>query len=390
MIPVVYDIEEDSENYYIIQEYIEGISLRELFYDRTTINIENITDYFIQLTELFVYLHEQKPYPIIYIDLKPEHIICGQGRIHLIDFGSAIQLKNSYITGQFMGTKGFAAPEIVNCLEVDERTDIYVIGAVMKWWFTGKTLSENDLKKGIHNIEFDNEVKNCPGNLRDIIMKCLETEKDNRFQTVRELNQKLRQCSFKLSKDKSSYRIAVAGSQPRVGVTHFCTTLVCYLNQNHQKCLYEEKNDTAILPMLCEKGKGFYEQQGIVKGKHFYGLPKYGKGIDMGILDYDIVVQDYGYIGRCSTSEFEKADMCVIIGGIKEWEINYTKSVLNSRMAEVIGDKLYLVLQGKASLVKRYRNEFNLKKIYFMLFNNNPFIAEKNMKKFLEKLLKEV
>lgn len=58
----------------------------------------------------------------------------------------------------------------------------------MKWWFTGKTLSENDLKKGIHNIEFDNEVKNCPGNLRDIIMKCLETEKDNRFQTVRELN----------------------------------------------------------------------------------------------------------------------------------------------------------------------------------------------------------
>lgn len=61
-----------------------------------------------------------------------------------------------------MGTKGFAAPEIVNCLEVDERTDIYVIGAVMKWWFTGKTLSENDLKKGIHNIEFDNEVKIVP------------------------------------------------------------------------------------------------------------------------------------------------------------------------------------------------------------------------------------
>ena len=91
-IPTIYDVEEDDEYYYIIEEYVQGQSMEAYVLRQNCISIDMAVHMALQICDVMKYLHNQKPYPIIYQDLKPEHIIlCGK-RIVLIDFGIRIYI----------------------------------------------------------------------------------------------------------------------------------------------------------------------------------------------------------------------------------------------------------------------------------------------------------
>lgn len=88
-IPLIYDIDEDDTTLYIVEEYIPGESL-----DRMMVHPENISQELIlkigfELCDILDYLHHTAPYPILYQDLKPEHIIVCGNQVKLIDFGIA-------------------------------------------------------------------------------------------------------------------------------------------------------------------------------------------------------------------------------------------------------------------------------------------------------------
>ena len=94
-IPKIYDIEKDESNIYLVEEYIDGESLDEYLLHQQFISLERFLDICIELCEIFTYLHTKIPEPIIYKDLKPEHIIVCRERIKLIDFGISIYVSNS-------------------------------------------------------------------------------------------------------------------------------------------------------------------------------------------------------------------------------------------------------------------------------------------------------
>ena len=111
-IPTIYDIEQDDSYYYLIEEYVEGESLEEFLLHQTNISQNTFFDISLQLCDIFRYLHCFSPSPILYMDLKPEHIIvCGM-QIKLIDFNVATYLSNLGNVYNLFGNKEFGAPEL--------------------------------------------------------------------------------------------------------------------------------------------------------------------------------------------------------------------------------------------------------------------------------------
>ena len=123
-IPTIYDVEEDDENYYIIEEYIQGQSLEAFVLHQDCISIDTAVHMTLQICDVIKYLHDQKPEPVIYQDLKPEHIIlCGK-RVVLIDFGISSYITTNGSTFQNFGTEGYAPPEKYQGIACDIQTDI--------------------------------------------------------------------------------------------------------------------------------------------------------------------------------------------------------------------------------------------------------------------------
>ena len=132
-IPTIYDVEEDDKSYYIIEEYIQGQSLEAFVLHQDCISIDTVIYMALQICDVVKYLHDQKPQPVIYQDMKPEHIIlCGK-RIVLIDFGISSYITTHGNTFQKFGTHGYAPPEKYQGVSCDVRADIFGIGKVLEF-----------------------------------------------------------------------------------------------------------------------------------------------------------------------------------------------------------------------------------------------------------------
>ena len=113
-IPVIYDIEEDSRFVYMIEEFIQGESLDTFVHRQSYISQELVISFGIRLCGILEYLHQSMPYPVLYQDLKPEHIILCGDQLKLVDFGIAAFFTGSDKHFQFFGTEEFAAPEVLS------------------------------------------------------------------------------------------------------------------------------------------------------------------------------------------------------------------------------------------------------------------------------------
>lgn len=97
----------------MIEEYIQGESLETFVSHQKSISEELIVKLGIQLCDIFTYLHHLSPYPILYQDLKPEHIILCGDQVKLLDFGIASFLPVSEKISNFTAQAATAAPEIL-------------------------------------------------------------------------------------------------------------------------------------------------------------------------------------------------------------------------------------------------------------------------------------
>ena len=124
--------------------------------------------------------------------------------------------------------------------------------------------------------------------------------------------------------------------------------------------------------------------------KNFYGLPRYGKAIVMEDINYNIVVQDCGCLSKDSKREIEKADVCIFLGGIKEWEIENTRQIMREAEEKGIGEKAFFVLWGGVEKNGKYRKLFRGKRVFFMPYNAEPFKLGKEFRGFLKNLVNQM
>ena len=214
-IPAIYDMEEDEEACYIIEEYIEGESLEALMLQSSVITLDFICYVMSEIANVLDYMHHLKPYPVIYQDLKAEHVIVGKDGVKLIDFGIAAYLDHQGNKLQNFGTPGFCAPEKRTQAKISEQTDVFSMG---------KLLEELIVAEGQKKSQY----------LMHIAKKAADPDVSKRYASVREfmseLSEHMQSNHDSMNQKHLLKKIVAAGSQPRIGTTHLAISLTEYLN----------------------------------------------------------------------------------------------------------------------------------------------------------------
>lgn len=185
MLPRIVDIFEDRDCIYIVEDYVEGITLDDLLKQQKKVDEALGLQWFRDLCGVLRYLHGQQPHPIIYRDMKPANIMLQpDGSLKLIDFGIAREYKQeSNADTTYIGTKGYAAPEQFGKAQTDARTDIYALGVTMYHLLTGKSPYEPPYQF----VPVRQLVPELSHGIEYILSKCIQSEPADRYQTVDEL-----------------------------------------------------------------------------------------------------------------------------------------------------------------------------------------------------------
>jgi serine/threonine protein kinase/tetratricopeptide (TPR) repeat protein len=194
----MFDLGEEKGQHYITMEYVPGGDLKRLI--RRTKHLAVGTAISIA-KQICKGLEEAHSLGIVHRDLKPNNImIDDNGNVRIMDFGIARTVKEKGITGPgvMIDTPEYMSPEQVEAKEVDQRSDIYSLGVIMYEMLTGRLPFEADTPFAVgvkHKSEIPVNPKDLnsqiPDDLSGVILKCLEKDKEDRYQSAGEARSKL-------------------------------------------------------------------------------------------------------------------------------------------------------------------------------------------------------
>jgi len=206
----IHSIEEFNNQLFIVMEFVEGKTLKD---KKDSLSEKQILEIGIQVAEGLAAAHEKG---IVHRDIKPENIMIRKdGIAQIMDFGLAKLYNESNVSrltkaGSTVGTIGYMSPEQVQGLDVDHRTDIFSLGVVLYELLAGESPF-----KGIHETAIMYEIVNVEAQpistikesfspeLDEIILECLEKDKDERCQSAKELAKDLRKIKKSTGHRKS-------------------------------------------------------------------------------------------------------------------------------------------------------------------------------------------
>lgn len=213
----IYEIGEEQGKHYIATELIEGQTLRERLAD-SRVELPFVLDIISQLASALAKAHEVG---IVHRDIKPENIMVNSdGYVKVLDFGLAklseskarprdleapTLMHGNTLPGTVMGTVNYMSPEQARGLDVDERTDIWSLGVVLYEMLAGtppfKGATPTDVTVAILEREpaalasLSDEI---PAELDWVVKKALRKDRDERYQTAKEISGDLRQLKQEL------------------------------------------------------------------------------------------------------------------------------------------------------------------------------------------------
>lgn len=378
-IPMIYDMEEDENFLYIIEEYIQGESLSAFLQNHNNISQETIISFGIQLCGIIEYLHNQKPYPILYLDLKPEHIIICGNQLKLIDYGISSVFGGHNIPSQSHGTPGFAAPEQRNGSHLVLQTDVYGIGAVLYYMLTKELLPPYSGTVYLF-------PKYCSLHFKKIIKKAVSPEYKKRYQNANELRKALLKISLGRAdiqqKAHLLKKISIIGSQEHIGVTHIAVSLVSWLNHLDQDAYYESVETTNFLSSLACYQDHVWEEHGVLRYHNFQAVT--ASSFWSETKKSHIFVQDYG-TDVVSVQGEENRDLLILVLGSRTWEMEYGLRACQALSGE---EDLILICNyndkqtaGKyASILKR--------QVYYFPLDQDPFAWTKEKHRLFQEIWK--
>ncbi len=187
----IYEYIEENDTGYIIMEYLQGKTLREIIEEKGKMKEEEIKEITGQIIKGMKEVHEKG---ILHRDIKPENIMIEEGKVKVLDFGAA----REYVLGQSREmsqiiTEGYAPPEqYAGRGKYGPEVDIYAIGASMYEMATGKKPA-NAIERmyGKGETEKRIEEEKISEGMKSTISKCLEIKAENRYKKLEELEKEL-------------------------------------------------------------------------------------------------------------------------------------------------------------------------------------------------------
>ncbi|MCI2127463.1 MAG: Stk1 family PASTA domain-containing Ser/Thr kinase [Olsenella sp.] len=189
----VYDWGKDGDTYYIIMEYLRGTDLKSGIRKHGALDCKKVAQIGSQIAQALSVAHN---HDIIHRDIKPQNIMVQpDGNIKVMDFGIA-RAKNSHLTtdNSVLGTAHYVSPEQTQGKPLGPTTDLYSLGIVMYEAATGRVPFDGDnavtvaMKQVTEQPVPPSQINpNVDPQLEAVILKCMQKDPKDRFQTADEL-----------------------------------------------------------------------------------------------------------------------------------------------------------------------------------------------------------
>jgi len=195
----IFDWGKDGDTYYIIMEYLRGTDLKSGIRKHGALDCRKVAQIGSQICQALSVAHR---HDIIHRDIKPQNIMVQpDGNIKVMDFGIA-RAKNSHLTtdNSVLGTAHYVSPEQTQGKELGPTSDLYSLGIVMYEAATGQVPfdGEDAISVALKQVN-DQPVPpsrlnpKVDASLEGIILKCMQKNPEDRFQTAAELYRVLRE-----------------------------------------------------------------------------------------------------------------------------------------------------------------------------------------------------
>lgn len=191
----MYDVGEDNGIYYIVMEYIEGKTLKQLIKKRGALTLSEAIDIMLQITDGISQAHDSY---IIHRDLKPQNIMIKEdGTIKITDFGIAMALNSTQLTqtNSVMGSVHYLPPEQASGKGSTIRSDIYSMGILFYEILTGTLPFKGDNAVEIALKQMRDEIPSIrkknpaiPQSVENVILKATAKNPKNRYSDAKEMH----------------------------------------------------------------------------------------------------------------------------------------------------------------------------------------------------------
>lgn len=217
----IYDVGSENGLYYIVMEYVEGITLKTYIEKKGQLSFKESASIAIQVARGIEAAHNKN---IIHRDIKPQNIIIStDGKVKVTDFGIAKATSSNTISSDVMGSVHYASPEQARNGFVDGRSDIYSLGIVMFEMVTGRVPFDGDTTVAVALQHLQEEIArpsiyapDLPISFEKIILKCTQKTPDRRYQTIEALLTDIRRSLAHPDEDFVTIAPLVDGGKTKV------------------------------------------------------------------------------------------------------------------------------------------------------------------------------
>lgn len=194
----IFDVAQEQDVYYIVMEYVEGRTLKEIIRDEAPLTVDMAVNIAIMICDGIHHAHERG---IIHRDIKPHNILVTRdGMVKVADFGIAQAISKKTITygGKILGSVHYISPEQARGEPLTRATDIYSLGCVLYEMLTGKVPfdAESAITVALKHIHDDpvpprklNE--NIPVEVENTVLRAMDKVPARRFSTAEHMRNTL-------------------------------------------------------------------------------------------------------------------------------------------------------------------------------------------------------
>jgi eukaryotic-like serine/threonine-protein kinase len=220
-IVTVIDRGDENGRQYIVFEYIEGENLKALVADGA-LPVDEAVEYGLQVASALDFAHKRG---LVHRDVKPQNVLLNEeGQAKVTDFGIArsLDVQGGTETGTVLGTSDYIAPEQARGDQVDQKTDIYSLGAVLYELLTGEVPYEGDNFVVVAMRHVNDPVPSVldrrpdvPYRLDHAVRRAMAKEPEDRFPSMEDLIGELEACLGEDGSDEGATMIAPRPRRPQ-------------------------------------------------------------------------------------------------------------------------------------------------------------------------------